>query len=71
MSAAASNIRITLPDGKAMEFHRGVTGAEIAAAIVAKYPELAIFQNPQIGDHAPASRTRRVIVTGAGSSDPS
>ena len=33
MSAAASRIRITLPDGKAMEFHTGVTGAEIAAAI--------------------------------------
>jgi len=30
---AAPNVRITLPDGKAMTFARGVTGAEIAAAI--------------------------------------
>ncbi|HEX4861978.1 MAG TPA: threonine--tRNA ligase, partial [Rhizomicrobium sp.] len=35
MSAPASsaNVTITLPDGKAMTFTRGVTGAEIAAAI--------------------------------------
>ena len=35
MSAPASsaNVTITLPDGKAMTFMRGVTGAEIAAAI--------------------------------------
>ena len=31
--AAAANVTITLPDGKAMTFARGVTGAEIAAAI--------------------------------------
>src|SRR5277367_4242989 len=31
--ASASNVTITLPDGKAMTFARGVTGAEIAAAI--------------------------------------
>ena len=30
---AAPNVTITLPDGKAMTFARGVTGAEIAAAI--------------------------------------
>ena len=33
MSAPASNVIITLPDGKAMTFTRGVTGAEIAAKI--------------------------------------
>ncbi len=34
MSAAASSpIHITLPDGKTLDFKRGVTGAEIAAAI--------------------------------------
>ncbi len=35
MSAPASsaNVTITLPDGKAMTFPRGVTGAEVAAAI--------------------------------------
>ena len=32
-SAAAPNVTITLPDGKAMTFPRGVTGQEIAAAI--------------------------------------
>jgi len=31
--ASASNVTITLPDGKAMNFARGVTGGEIAAAI--------------------------------------
>jgi threonyl-tRNA synthetase len=31
--AAAANVTITLPDGKAMTFARGVTGAEIASAI--------------------------------------
>jgi threonyl-tRNA synthetase len=31
--AAAADVTITLPDGKAMTFARGVTGAEIAAAI--------------------------------------
>jgi threonyl-tRNA synthetase len=33
VSAAASQVNITLPDGKAMTFTRGVTGNEIAAAI--------------------------------------
>jgi threonyl-tRNA synthetase len=33
VSAPASNVTITLPDGKAMTFTRGVTGAEIAAKI--------------------------------------
>ena len=33
MSAAASPLRVTLPDGKTMAFKKGVTGAEIAAAI--------------------------------------
>src|SRR5476651_748280 len=34
MSAAASSpVHITLPDGKTLEFKRGVTGAEIAASI--------------------------------------
>ena len=32
-SAAAPNVTITLPDGKAMTFPRGVTGQDIAAAI--------------------------------------
>jgi len=31
--ASSANVTITLPDGKAMTFMRGVTGAEIAAAI--------------------------------------
>ena len=31
--ASAANVTITLPDGKAMTFARGVTGTEIAAAI--------------------------------------
>ena len=33
MSAAAQQVTMTLPDGKALTFARGVTGAEIAAAI--------------------------------------
>ena len=33
MSAASQDIVITLPDGKALTFAKGVTGAEIAAAI--------------------------------------
>ena len=33
MSAAPDQVTMTLPDGKAMTFARGVTGAEIAAAI--------------------------------------
>lgn len=34
MSAAASSpIHITLPDGKTLEFKKGVSGAEIAQAI--------------------------------------
>ncbi len=33
MSAAPAQVTITLPDGKTMTFTRGVTGAEIAAAI--------------------------------------
>ena len=33
MSAAPDQVTMTLPDGKAMTFTRGVTGAEIAAAI--------------------------------------
>ncbi len=33
MSAPANQVNITLPDGKAMTFTRGVTGNEIAAAI--------------------------------------
>ena len=33
MSAAPDQVTITLPDGKAMTFARGVTGGEIAAAI--------------------------------------
>jgi threonyl-tRNA synthetase len=33
VSKSAPNVTITLPDGKAMTFTRGVTGAEIAAAI--------------------------------------
>ena len=33
MSAAPAQVTITLPDGKTMTFARGVTGAEIAAAI--------------------------------------
>ena len=33
MSAAASPLHVTLPDGKTMAFKKGVTGAEIAAAI--------------------------------------
>ena len=33
MSAAPQNITITLPDGKALTFGKGVTGAEVAAAI--------------------------------------
>ncbi len=32
-TAAASKVNITLPDGKVLNFTRGVTGAEIAAAI--------------------------------------
>ena len=32
-ASAPSNVTITLPDGKAMTFTRGVTGAEIAASI--------------------------------------
>ncbi|HKD20858.1 MAG TPA: threonine--tRNA ligase, partial [Rhizomicrobium sp.] len=32
-SAPAANVAITLPDGKTMTFARGVTGAEVAAAI--------------------------------------
>jgi threonyl-tRNA synthetase len=32
-TAPAPNVTITLPDGKAMTFGRGVTGAEVAAAI--------------------------------------
>ena len=31
--SASQNVTVTLPDGKAMTFARGVTGAEIAAAI--------------------------------------
>ena len=33
MSAAPANVTITLPDGKALTFAKGVTGAEVAAAI--------------------------------------
>ena len=33
MSAAPAQVTITLPDGKTMTFAKGVTGAEIAAAI--------------------------------------
>ena len=33
MSASPEQVTMTLPDGKAMTFTRGVTGAEIAAAI--------------------------------------
>ena len=33
MSAASDQVTMTLPDGKAMTFTRGVTGGEIAAAI--------------------------------------
>jgi threonyl-tRNA synthetase len=33
VSAAPAQVTITLPDGKTMTFTRGVTGAEIAAAI--------------------------------------
>ena len=32
-TAAAPNVNITLPDGKVLNFTRGVTGAEIAAVI--------------------------------------
>jgi threonyl-tRNA synthetase len=33
VSAAPANVTITLPDGKALTFAKGVTGAEVAAAI--------------------------------------
>ena len=33
MSAAPSQVTMTLPDGKALTFPKGVTGGEIAAAI--------------------------------------
>ena len=33
MSAAPAQVTMTLPDGKALTFARGVTGGEIAAAI--------------------------------------
>ncbi|MEY4967269.1 MAG: hypothetical protein RL274_2852, partial [Pseudomonadota bacterium] len=33
MSAAPAKVTMTLPDGKALTFARGVTGGEIAAAI--------------------------------------
>ena len=33
MSAAPDQVTMTLPDGKALTFARGVTGGEIAAAI--------------------------------------
>ncbi len=33
MSAAPAQLTMTLPDGKALTFHQGVTGGEIAAAI--------------------------------------
>ena len=32
-SSAPADVTITLPDGKAMTFARGVTGADVAAAI--------------------------------------
>ena len=39
VSAAPDQVTVTLPDGKAMTFTRGVTGAEIAQA-TAKYDYL-------------------------------
>ncbi|HEY2884030.1 MAG TPA: TGS domain-containing protein, partial [Rhizomicrobium sp.] len=33
MSASSSPVHITLPDGKTLDFKKGVTGAEIAQAI--------------------------------------
>lgn len=51
-ASAPSNVTITLPDGKAMTFTRGVTGAEIAASIgpgLAK-AALAVDADGQIAD---------------------
>ena len=33
MSAAPAQVTVTLPDGKALTFDRGVTGTDVAAAI--------------------------------------
>jgi threonyl-tRNA synthetase len=33
MSASNPQVNLTLPDGKVLNFTRGVTGAEVAAAI--------------------------------------
>ena len=49
MSATPDQVTMTLPDGKAMTFTRGVTGAEIAQAIGPGLAKAALTGHPGKG----------------------
>jgi len=62
VSAAPDQVTVTLPDGKALTFPKGVTGGEIAAAIgpgLAKAALIIMLDGKEYDLFRPSSRTPR------------